>query len=167
MAADIVTDGDTSHAACPHDHSFAGDEARTSHLEVPLGKSQSAISDHTRVLTQTGLTAGRSAGQVDLVARRVRPASPPSGRCPAARRRPQRVFGQVTMLRWRRTSCGPDSGGQRQRRNEQYRRDVDAQHLDDARQRGLLSDEGLIARAPGFPGAGYQMENGASAQGTR
>jgi hypothetical protein len=110
MAADIVTDGDTSHAACPHDHSFAGGEARTSHLEVPLGKSQSAISDHTWVLTQTGLTAGRSARQVDLVVRRVRPASPPSGRCPAARRRPQRVFGQVTMLRWRRTSCGPGSG---------------------------------------------------------
>lgn len=86
MAADIVTDGDTSHAACPHDHSFAGGVARTSHLEVPLGKSQSAISDHTRMLTQTGLTARRSAGQVDLVAHRVRPASPPSGRCPAARR---------------------------------------------------------------------------------
>ena len=48
--------------------------------------------------------------------------------------------------------------GQRQLRNEQWRRDVDAQHLDGARQRGRLSDEELIARAPGFPGPGYQME---------
>lgn len=48
--------------------------------------------------------------------------------------------------------------GQRQLRNEQWRRDVDAQHLDGARQRGHLSDEELIARAPGFPGPGYQME---------
>ena len=48
--------------------------------------------------------------------------------------------------------------GHRQRSNEQRRRDVDTQHLDGARQRGHLSDEELIARVPGFPGPGYQME---------
>jgi hypothetical protein len=48
--------------------------------------------------------------------------------------------------------------GHRQRRNEQWRHDVDAQHLDVARQHEYLSDEELIARAPGFPGPGYQME---------
>lgn len=47
---------------------------------------------------------------------------------------------------------------ERRRREEQWRRVVDAQHLDGVRQRGQLSDEELIARAPGFPGPGYQME---------
>lgn len=47
---------------------------------------------------------------------------------------------------------------ERKRREEQWRRAVDAQHLDGVRQRGQLSDEELIARAPGFPGPGYQME---------
>ena len=46
----------------------------------------------------------------------------------------------------------------RRRKNERWRRDVDAQHLDSIHQRGQLSDEELIARAPGFPGPGYQME---------
>jgi hypothetical protein len=46
----------------------------------------------------------------------------------------------------------------RTRRNEQWERAVAEQHLEGVRQRGGFSDEELIAKAPGFPGPGYQME---------
>src|SRR5258708_13455273 len=46
----------------------------------------------------------------------------------------------------------------RGRRNEQRRRDVDTQHLPSIYQRLQLSDAELVAKAPGFPEPGYQME---------
>ena len=47
---------------------------------------------------------------------------------------------------------------QRRRKQEQWHRDVDAYHLATVRQREEISDEELIAREPGIPGAAHPME---------
>jgi len=48
--------------------------------------------------------------------------------------------------------------GTQHAKNEQWRRDVKAMHLDGVRRLSDLSDEELIATDPAIPGAKHQME---------